>query len=204
MSPPATRLHRPEAVSIARSFVDLIDDCCLRLVIAGSLRRRLAFIGDIEVVAIPAIERVVGGLFDDEGEDLDRLHARMCALLDNDQVEKRISVNGVSRWGPTLKYLTFRGASVDLFSSSAGRWGWILALRTGPAAFSRQLVLPQRDDNGRKLTTKDGRPGLLPPHLKPRDGWLTRRASGERVETIEERDVFALFGLAYQEPWERV
>jgi DNA polymerase/3'-5' exonuclease PolX len=43
----------------------------------------------------------------------------------------------------------------------------------------------------------------LPPLLVPRDGWLTRRVSGERIETRDERAVFALFGIPYLEPWER-
>ena len=72
-----------------------------------------------------------------------------------------------------------------------------MLLRTGPAAFSRQLVV----ERGRK--TKDGRPGLLPPLIVPRDGWLTWRVSGERIETRDERTVFDLFKMAYLEPWER-
>lgn len=109
-----------------------------------------------------------------------------------------LDTNGAPRWGPTLKYLTYRGARVDLFTPNVERFGWILLLRTGPAAFSRQLVVPR----GRR--TKDNRPGLLPPQIVPRDGWLTERVSSYRIETPDERSVFELFGLTYQEPWERV
>lgn len=192
-----TRMPRPEAIEKAKAFVAAIEGTTDRLVVAGSLRRRLAVIGDIEVVAVPKVERLTEGLFADQPVEADRLDARMHALLENDEVSKRLDRNGSPRWGPTLKYLTFQGAHVDLFTPCAERFGWILALRTGPAAFSRQLVVQ------RGSRTKDGRPGLLPPLVAPRDGWLTRRVSGERLSTPEERDVFTLFGLEYVEPSER-
>jgi hypothetical protein len=89
-------------------------------------------------------------------------------------------------------------------SSPPVRNGWLDPdLRTGPAAFSRQLVVPKRDDKGRPGRTKDRRPGLLPIHIKPVDGWLCYRTSGERIETPTEQSVFELFGMPYQEPWER-
>jgi DNA polymerase/3'-5' exonuclease PolX len=190
-------MQRPEAIAKARAFVVALESTYDDLVVAGSLRRRLAMIGDVEIVAVPKLETVTGGLFGDETLTVDRLDGRLTALLDTDEVSKRRDRNGSPRWGPTLKYLTYQGARVDLFSPCAERFGWILALRTGPAAFSRQLVVQR----GRK--TKDGRPGLLPPLIVPRDGWLTWRVSGERIETPSEPSVFDLFTLAYIPPWER-
>jgi len=195
-----TRMLRPEAIEIARAFVAEIEDCCDRLIVAGSLRRRLALIGDIEVVCTPKVETiprydVFGNITQQSHYDL--LDAHMAALLEQGTVSRRLDRNGSPRWGPTLKFLTFLGARVDLFCPNIERFGWILLLRTGPAAFSRQLVV----ERGRK--TKDGRPGLLPPTLAPRDGYLTRRVSGERIETPDEQTVFELFGLDYLEPQER-
>lgn len=199
----ATRMHRPEAVAIARAFVEEIESCCERLVVAGSLRRRLAYVGDIEIVATPLVETVdlaVPELFADRVQRLrkDRLDERLELLLARGDVSKRTDKNGATRWGPTIKLLEYRGAPIDLFApAEAARFGWILTLRTGPAAFSRQLVVPKGS------RTKDGRPGLLPVGLKPRDGWLTRPASGERLPTANEADVFELYGLPYRVPWER-
>lgn len=190
-------MDRPEAIAIAKAFVERIEDACERLVVAGSLRRRLARIGDIEIVATPKVERRADGLFADMPTDVDRLDARLLAMLDGDEVSKRPDRNGIPRWGPSLKYLTYRGARVDLFCPEADRFGWVLALRTGPAAFSRQLVV--RKDR----RTKDGRVGLLPEHVHPADGWLTRGIARERIETPNEADVFDLFGLRHLDPWER-
>ena len=190
-------LHRPEAVAIARAFVSAIEDATDQLVVGGSLRRRLAWVSDIEVVAVPKMFEATDGLFGDVPVRVNHLEDRLQAMLDHGEVDKRRDRHGVTRWGPTLKYLSFQGAKVDLFSPGPQRFGWILLLRTGPAAFSRQLVVP------RGKRTKDDRPGLLPPTVLPRDGWLTDKTSGQRIETPTERDAFRVLGLDWIEPWER-
>jgi|SRR5215831_488755 len=205
----AIRMHRPEAVEIAKAFVAEIEGCCDRLVVAGSLRRRLAYVGDIEIVCTPTVDTVdlaVPEMFGERVQRLrkDRLNVRLEQMLELGEVSKRVDKNGATRWGPAIKLLEFRGAPIDLFApAEPERFGWILVLRTGPAAFARQLVLPIKDDLGRPRRTKDGRPGLLPVGLRPRDGWLTRPASAERLPTPDETDVFALYDLPYREPWER-
>lgn len=204
-----TRMPRAEAIAIARQFVAEIEPYTTQLIVAGSLRRRLAFVHDIEIVAVPKVERVAHPVTDLFGEsveysDVDRLAERLNELHALEWVEKRLDANGSPRWGPTLKYLTYQGARVDLFTPCTERLGWILLLRTGPAQFSRQLVLPRRDDRGRELKTKDTRPGLMPTHIRAEGGWLTWRTSGERIETRTEHDVFELFKLPYREPWERM
>jgi len=70
-------------------------------------------------------------------------------------------------------------------------------VRTGPAAFARQLVV----EVGRR--TKDRRPGLMPPTVRAVNGWLVDRTSGRRIPTATERDAFAALKLDYLEPWER-
>jgi DNA polymerase/3'-5' exonuclease PolX len=217
MTPPAAPfrdlLERPAAIKAARAFVDAIEDATTQLVVAGSLRRRLAMVKDIEVVAVPkheAVQLPAEGLFAGDPalpqgtEQLDLLHLRLTAMLRDGEVAKRLDKNDLPRWGPRLKYLWINGATetdvpvaVDLFSPDENSFGWILLLRTGPAAFSRQLVQPV----GKK--TSDGRPGLRPSHIVPLDGGLAEQTSHYRIKTPTERSVFELFNLPYREPWER-
>lgn len=189
-------LHRPEAITAARAFVDHLDGTYEQLTVAGSLRRRLAYVGDIEVVAVPRTEPVTIDLLNERVVVRDLLAERMADLLEAGFVEKRLDRRGSPRWGPTLKYLTFQGVRVDLFCPEAERFGWILLLRTGPAQFSRQLVV------GRGRKTKDGRPGLRPAHVRCDGGWLTW-SSGEKIPTPTEQDACRVLGIPFVPPQER-
>lgn len=202
--PPPHRdlLERPLAIKAARAFIDQVEDATTQLVVAGSLRRRLARVKDVEIVAVPRLEQVEvpnPQLFDIDPrtEAVDALHLRLTAMLADGTVEKRLDKNGLPRWGPKLKYLWFGDVAVDLYVPEADNFGWRLAITTGPAAFSRQLV------RERGFRTADGRPGLRPAHIVPHDGWLTERTSAYKIKTPTEELVFALFDLPYKEPWER-
>lgn len=189
-----------EARVIAVRFVAEIADACERVAIAGSIRRESPDVGDIEIVAVPKYVEI-GGLFADyPGERRDVLDAGLNLMLldpNGSGVEKR-ETNGHSAWGPKYKRLSFEGAPIDLFSCDRDRFGLILAIRTGPAWYSHQLVTP-RD----RRIERGQRPGLLPPQLRVADGWLTRRVSGERIPVLEEVDFFREIGLPFVEPTER-
>lgn len=197
MSAAIERLPHADAYGLAERFIAGIADQCVHVEIAGSIRRHAPTCGDIEIVAVPATAvRYQYDLFGSVSGTVavDSLASRMDRLACEDVVTKRRRADGTLMWGPSWKSFTFGGAAVDLFTPEQERYGWILALRTGPAAFSRQLVMPV----GR--TTADGRPGLLPPTIAPRDGWLTWGASGERIAVPTEREAFDLFGIGYIEP----
>jgi DNA polymerase/3'-5' exonuclease PolX len=185
-----------DAEAVAASFVALLAGTYDRVEVAGSVRRRAETVGDIELVAVPATAPLLD-MFDNSTGTIDLLDHRLGVLREAGTVEPRRREDGATVWGPRTKYLRWGGYAIDLFSVDAARFGWILALRTGPAAFSRQLVVPVGQ------WTKDGRAGLLPPYYLPRDGWLTYRASAERIPTPEEADIWRLFDLAVGEPWER-
>lgn len=200
MSGATTRMGFTEAYVAAEHFADRIRSSCERLVIAGSLRRRADDVGDIEIVAVPRIwadERcdmfgeVVGV---DRVDEIDRL---MDVMAMQGEVQRRLT-NGRSAWGPKYKRLSFEGAPFDLFTCDAENFGLILAIRTGPAWFSHQLVTPKD-----RRIQQGHRPGLLPVHMRVADGWLTYRVSGERIPTPEERGFFETIGQPYIEPWNR-
>jgi DNA polymerase/3'-5' exonuclease PolX len=206
MSSTVTRLPLEQAEALAGRFVAMLVGTFDRVEIAGSVRRRSPTVGDVEIVMVPTIsERVERDLFGDVRRTVgvDLLAARLETLADNETVRPRTFAEERVVWGQRTRYMTFEGHPIDLFTVDHDRFGWILALRTGPATFSRQLVRPTHDDAGRPLLTSDGRRGLMPTTLRSRGGWLTWRTSGERIATPNERDVFDLFGLPYVEPHER-
>lgn len=194
---------------VAKQFAELIAPYCHQMVIAGSLRRRLPTVGDIEIVAVPKVdeEREVN-MFGEMAalRYRDRLDEHMIRLAADGTVSKRLDKNERPAWGLKHKRLTFEGIPVDLFTPDADRFGIILVIRTGPAEFSHRLVTPAdqsvkvgKKPNGHEIR----RPGLLPLKFRVQDGWLCYRVSGERISTPTEESVFEALGLPYAEPWLR-
>jgi DNA polymerase/3'-5' exonuclease PolX len=197
MSAVTERIPLAAAVELAERFTALLGGAYERLEIAGSIRRRSATVGDIEIVAVPARYQELD-MFGDPANVTDLLDLRLQALEASGDVERALGPHGSPLgWGPLAKYFVWQGVPIDLFSPSTDRFGWILALRTGPADFSNALVTPTT------YATKTGRRGLLPAYMASRDGWLTMRMSGEKLKTPTEEDVFRLLDLPYAEPWER-
>lgn len=197
------RIPSAEVVPVVKRFVALVQPYTERLVVAGSLRRRLPTCGDVEIVCVPrvmTVERITADLFGDRSEtsDEDRLRDFLDAALEDGVVSKRgLGADGTTtRWGPRGKALTFEGVPFDVYATDAEIFGWTQVLRTGPQEFSRQLVVRR----GEK--TKDRRSGLLPEGLYI-EGGLRSRLSGLLIPTPEETDVFAALGIEYREPWQR-
>lgn len=209
MSGATTRIPLADAQQTARRFCDQIADCTAQLTVAGSIRRRLTTVGDVEIVAVPKIEPMLER--DMFGEivathQVDLLDARLTTLLDNDIVTKRLRSDGKAVWGQKMRYLTFEGVPVDLFTPDADRWGIVLAIRTGPRQFSKQLV----SGKGRMVVVgydeQAGaikREGLLPAMYRVQDGWLRYRVSGQCIRTPTEEGFFERIGLKWRDPWER-
>jgi DNA polymerase/3'-5' exonuclease PolX len=93
-----------------------------RIEIAGSIRRRKADVGDIEIVAIPKPYEV--GLF-------------ACGIAPI--VDKWPKVRGELPCKYTRRMLP-EGIALDLFFATRENWGLIFAIRTGSADYSH-LVL---------------------------------------------------------------
>lgn len=114
-----------DAKEIADKLVLLLSPHCVRIQIAGSIRREKQIVGDIEIVAIP--KPYQNGLFEDG-----------IASVVN-QWEK---VKGELQYGKT-KYtqrILPSGIKLDLFFAEEGNWGIILAIRTGSADYSHKIL----------------------------------------------------------------
>lgn len=198
MSGTTTRMPAREAEQVANRFLALIAGVCEQAVVAGSLRRMRPDVGDIEIVAVPQVVDRPVGLFAEHTEPFNLLDDLLGRMLQEEAIRKRSAGElGRLAWGPSYKRLSFEGYPFDLFTPEAARFGLILTIRTGPAAWSHQLVTP------RGTKTRAGRDGLMPPYLRVQDGWLTERTSGRRIPTPTEHDVFDHMQLRWLEPEDR-
>ncbi len=105
------------AKPIADKYVSLLASHCDRIEIAGSVRRKKADVGDIEIVCIPSEIRGV----------------RLPEFIN--------FVNNLTkvRGEPTGKYtqrMLPEGIKLDIFMASEDNWGMIFPMRTGSRDFS--------------------------------------------------------------------
>jgi len=141
------------ARGMAGALMDLLSPACVRIEIAGSVRRQKPRPNDIELVMVPC-ERIsrqpsldnLLGLGKLERTNL--LDARCDELLKQGVLEKRPDSRGQHCWGTGIKRAVFfQGqdyAPVDLFQVIEPRqWGVIYAIRTGPGDFNKLLVTSQ-------------------------------------------------------------
>lgn len=179
------------ADNACRAFSRLIGGCCEKWGVAGSVRRRAQTVHDLEFVAIGSTELDEGdSLFPVEVNRLDQLMAEAAAgnLL---HLKRCAPHNGRSSpWGERYKKLLFEHAGrwfvVDLFIVTPETWGAQLAIRTGPADFSRLLVTSRRYG------------GAMPSDWKLRDGRIVTPLGV--LETQTERSFFGALKLPCWEP----
>jgi DNA polymerase/3'-5' exonuclease PolX len=158
-----------------------------RLIVAGSLRRRKLEVGDVEVLFIPKFSRRVVDLFYETNVSL--ADETLERLLTAGIIQHRPNVNGSVIWGEKNKLAihSASGIPVDFFTASEENWFNYLVCRTGSAA-SNTIIAGAAQFKGWKWNPYG-------------PGFTDDRGQIQRVTS--ERDVFALAGLVYLEPWER-
>ena len=165
------------AASVAdRVRTDLIPFCD-RCEIAGSIRRRKERVKDIEVVCIPKQEDP-------------RLLVELALL----PCPSWGFIEAVNRWKkvkgePTGRYtqrVLPKGMKLDLFMATPDNYGLILAIRTGSACFSHEVLAK----------------GWVRAGYRSEGGVLMR--NGVPTFVREERELFALLGIAWVEPEARL
>ncbi|HUV64851.1 MAG TPA: hypothetical protein VMW24_13210 [Sedimentisphaerales bacterium] len=156
-----------QAWEIGMEVVEALSPVCDRIMVAGSVRQGKAEPKDIEIVLIPAlIERRVDLFTTEQVRSLDEM-----GLLE--LVEDRLVLDPeVKRDGPRYKRLMHMrtGAVVEVFAARPETWGYILALRTGPADFMHKLV------------TARAYGGAMPPGRCVKSGWMWRYSEGRMHE----------------------
>ena len=167
-----------EAKQFADDLLILLGDHFERLEIAGSLRRKKALVGDIELVGI--LQTIKVGLFG------------FSEILPTRAVIELMGRFGYKAEKAGEKYIKFvsnRKMNVDLFLCTPETWGCIFMIRTGSAEFSRRMM------------TKKSFRGWCPDSMQFCGGRLWW--DGVALDTPEEEDVFREMGIPYMLPEER-
>ena len=173
------RIPLAEAQAHAQVVINLLRPCCDRIEVAGSVRRKKADVGDIELVCIPKVRwNLLGEAYWTASEIEDTLYQAgyRCPRFN----------------GEHFKQLSLGPCNCDLFLTTPECWGMIYTIRTGSAEFSHRLVTPKAAG------------GLMPSFLKAEGGRIAYRETGHLLETPEEEDVFKVMGLGWIPPESRI
>jgi len=158
-----------------------------RIAIAGSLRRGAAMVSDIEIVCVP--RRGPDLLGEPRGRCL--ISDAVVSMRDAGQLRWREETHRQPRdWAGRRAWnlvVLPESIALDLFVvRPPAQWGAILAIRTGPADYSRRLVTRCREERG----------------FRCEDGRLVD-ADGRTVHTPEEEDFILTCGFPWVSPEER-
>lgn len=135
--------HR--ALHDAEAFRALFAPACYaRWEIAGSLRRRKPEVGDVEHVIVPAFGTIPGdGLFA-EPRQVNLLWQRLDDMVKAGTLTRHVyasAAGATERWGDRYRGVDYMGFNHEIFTACEENWGSVLAIRTGPAEFSKGLVV---------------------------------------------------------------
>lgn len=183
----------PIVLPIAQKLVDSLRPYCERIEIAGSIRRGRTEVGDIELVAIPKMERrlLVRTLFGEQHTNVNLLHEQLDILLKS---EKIYQPPDSPAWGEKYRKFTLTSQKggffkIDLFMATPDNWGLIYLIRTGSAEFSEWAV------------TQAHKWGPLPPGYQVAGGQLW--FNDQPIPCPEEQTYFDLLGIPFVEPQNR-
>jgi len=165
------------AKAIAEQLKARLELCCHRIEIAGSIRRRKPFPGDIELLCVP---KFIG--------EVDQLDKEIGALVFQGILDFRRNKLGSRVYGPKNKLMMHvpSGIGVDVFSTDERCWWVALVVRTGGATTNKRIAAAALRKGWHLRAYGDG--------FDTPDGHL---------HCGSEREVFELVGLPYREPWGR-
>lgn len=172
-----------EALHLAQSWKKRLTPHCNRIEIAGSIRREKPEVKDIELLCIPKTVQLQSSMFAEEEATRHRDPGFPTAITAAPQT--RI-IKGNPHTGKYIQIeLQDDEIKIDIFIATPENWGFMLAIRTGPADYSHKVL-------GRRWV-KFGYHG--------EDGILKR--GGVPVMVPEETDLYNLLDLTYLHPKER-
>ncbi len=184
------KFPRAKALKVARFMCLSLADHCVRLVVAGSLRRGKQEVGDVEILFIPDMVEVREDMF--ETRMVSKVDAVLEELMERGVIAKRLNSNGSVMWGEKNKLAVHveSGIPVDLFAATQENWWNYLVCRTGPGESNIAIA----------STAK-----AMGWEWNPYGSGFSRPAGlGREFHVVKsEREVFEFAGLPYKEPQER-
>lgn len=188
-----TKYPRERALAVAEQLLASLEPACLRIAIAGSLRRGKVEVGDVEIVFVPLTKAVPADLFG--GTVLrDQAEGHIERLVSGGLLVRRVGPAGGTSWGAKNKLAVdvVSGIPVDLFSTTEECWWNYLVCRTGSA------------DTNRRIATAAQAKGWK---WNPYGPGFSRRGEPwepqEVVSVESEQQVFEFVGLPYLPPERR-
>lgn len=189
-----TKFPRAVAMQVARFVTQAAERVCLpgRLMVAGSLRRGCAEVGDLEIVYISQTDRrhvPTGDLFaPSRTEEYQLMDALLETWLRQGVISKRLNAKGHTMWGPSNKFAvhTETGLPVDFFTTEDEGWWSYVVCRTGPGALNIALASTFQAQ-GRRWSPYRG----------------VTDAAGRLIRFEDEEAVFTAAGWPWLEPHER-
>ncbi len=174
------------AKAIAEELVKQLAPHCERIQIAGSIRREKPEVKDIEIVAIPKPYEI--GLFESGIATVVNRWEKLKGSLPCKYTQRVINKYAVhseeSGWAIPPD---FEPIKLDLFFATPKNWGLILAIRTGSADYSHQVLAM----------------GWVRKGYESIDGNLFHKATRWERSVPEEKDLFDLIGINWAEPKDR-
>lgn len=168
------------AKRIAERLIELLGPSCERIEVAGSIRRGVNSIGDIELVAIPkmvkAAERV--SLYEERESEVSSLDIALAGLVRTDKLKQIVNGDKLKRY--QIKS-TRPPVQLDLFITNPSAWGYQFAIRTGPSSFSKHVV------------TQIFKGGALHNDFRCKDGFVWRAVNSFDEGDEMPSDQFATF-----------
>ena len=202
----------------------LLRPRCSRIVVAGSIRRRVTEVGDIEFVCIPKFTH--GADPSSAQASLFQVQAQVSrnpvheAITDNPLELKPVAAGSLcaevdphwesklyTKIGKEFKYFKLwmpsPGIHVDVWMVSPEAWGYSVVSRTGSAEFSKGLVKYWTKLTGGHVykTRLHKKAGAGEPHVVIHPSTGVRLA--EPISTPEESDVFEALNMQTPPPQER-
>jgi len=169
------RYKYEDAMKIANEIKDWLSPYCEKIIVCGSLRRKKAEVGDIEILCVPH------GVFELE----------VFNLIREKKLDYRLNKKGSRTCGKQNKLLVHcaSGIPVDIFSTTDENWWVALTIRTGSKESNIKICMAAKKE-GLKFNAYGS-------------GFTRMDGSGGKNICHSEEAVFNAVGLPYKPPEER-